>query len=86
MKPPSKISPSRLHTREPHLIGVLFDHEGRISATETEIENIKAQAPFGLKDLLAFLPGLVANALALALLWGGKISALQWLGFIGAGK
>lgn len=64
--------------------GVLINHEGRISSLETSraAEASTAHRPFEIRDLMSWLPGLVALLLALF----GKISWLQYLGVTGFGK
>lgn len=65
------------------VVGVLFNHEGRISSVESLMEERKPERPrFELKDLASFLPGVIALLLALL----GQISWAQYLSAIGAGK
>ncbi|CAA2139619.1 hypothetical protein HYPP_01538 [Hyphomicrobium sp. ghe19] len=65
--------------------GVLLNHEGRISSTETLVETLMERKPerprFEVKDLASFLPGAIALLLALL----GKITWLQFLGATGSG-
>lgn len=68
---------------ELNYVGVLINHEGRIASLETTREASKeARARFEIKDLISFLPGLIALLLALL----GKISWLQYLGATGLGR
>jgi hypothetical protein len=77
--PHSPRLPETFSGNEPTVIGTLINHEGRISSLETTRET--DHAPFRIKDLVSFLPGIFALALAL----GGKITWLQYLNAIGFG-
>lgn len=78
-------SPERSTGNDPTILGTLINHEGRISSLETTRDQDE-RPRFEVKDLMSFLPGLIANVLAFGLLWAGKISVLEWLSATGSIK
>jgi hypothetical protein len=78
-------SPANSIGNGPTVLGTLINHEGRISSLETTRDQ-EPKPRFEVTDLMSFLPGLIANALAFALLWAGKISVIEWLSATGSIK